>query len=124
MAVHNSYNAATLGFHTGFLARHGLVGFGFTNATPVMAPVGGSKAVIGTNPISFAVPDAKGEIALLIDQSATAVTWTAVKRAAEANQEIPLGWALDKSGKPTTDPNKDSKAQWRQPAATRASARA
>ena len=106
MAVHNSYNAATLGFHTGYLARHGLVGFGFTNATPVMAPVGGSKAVIGTNPMSFAVPGAKGEIAFLIDQSATAVTWTAVKRAAESDQEIPLGWALDKSGKPTTDPNK------------------
>ena len=44
MAVHNSYNAATLGFHTGYLARHGLVAFGFTNATPVIAPVGGQKA--------------------------------------------------------------------------------
>jgi (2R)-3-sulfolactate dehydrogenase (NADP+) len=106
MAVHNSYNAATLGFHTGYLARHGLLGFGYTNATPVMAPVGGSKPVIGTNPMSFAVPGPRGEIAFLIDQSATAVTWTALKRAAEAHETIPLGWALDKSGAPTTDPNK------------------
>ncbi|KRB31496.1 Ldh family oxidoreductase [Mesorhizobium sp. Root172] len=105
MAVHNSYNAATLGFHTGYLARHGLVGVGFTNATPVMAPVGGSVPVIGTNPMSFAVPGTLGEIAFLIDQSATAVTWTALKRAAEAHETIPLGWALDKFGIPTADPS-------------------
>ena len=60
MAVHNSYNAATLGFHTGTLARAGLVAFGFTNAMPVIAPVGGAKPVIGTNPLSFAVPGKKG----------------------------------------------------------------
>jgi (2R)-3-sulfolactate dehydrogenase (NADP+) len=106
MAVHNSYNAATLGFHTGYLARHGLVAFGFTNATPAIAPVGGAKPVLGTNPLSFAVPGVRGKIAFLIDQSASAVTWTAVKRAAVENQKIPMGWALDKFGKPTTDPHK------------------
>jgi (2R)-3-sulfolactate dehydrogenase (NADP+) len=104
MAVHNSYNAATLGFHTGFLARQGLVAFGFTNSTPSIAPVGGAQPVLGTNPLSFAVPGRKGKAAFVIDQSASAVTWTAVKRAAEDNKDIPLGWALDKFGKPTTDP--------------------
>jgi (2R)-3-sulfolactate dehydrogenase (NADP+) len=106
MAVHNSYNAATLGFHTGFLARHGLVAFGFTNATPAIAPIGGTTSVLGTNPLSFAVPGSKGKVAFLIDQSSSAVTWTAVKRAAEDNRDIPLGWALDKFGRPTTDPHK------------------
>ena len=104
MAVHNSYNAATLGFHTGYLARHGLVAYGFTNAMPAIAPVGGRTPVIGTNPLSFAVPGKKkGEIAFLIDQSSSAVTWTAVKRAAEEGRAIPLGWALDNEGNPTTD---------------------
>jgi (2R)-3-sulfolactate dehydrogenase (NADP+) len=106
LAVHNSYNAATLGYHTGFLARQGLLAFGFTNATPSIAPTGGRKALIGTNPISFAVPGARGKIAFLIDQSASAVTWTAVKRASEEGRVIPLGWALDAEGKPTTDPTK------------------
>ena len=106
MAVHNSYNAATLGFHTGYLARHGLVAYGFTNAMPAIAPVGGRTPVIGTNPLSFAVPGKKGKIAFLIDQSSSAVTWTAVKRAAEEGREIPLGWALDAEGSPTTDPVK------------------
>jgi (2R)-3-sulfolactate dehydrogenase (NADP+) len=103
MAVHNSYNAATLGYHTGYLARHGLLAFGFTNSTPAIAPVGGRKPVIGTNPLSFAVPGKAGKIAFLIDQSASAVTWTAVKLAADEGRAIPVGWALDAEGKPTTD---------------------
>ena len=103
MALHNSYNAATLGFHTGYLAKQGLLAFGFTNAMPAIAPVGGRTPVIGTNPLSFAVPGRKGKVAFLIDQSSSAVTWTAVKRAAEQGLAIPLGWALDRQGNPTTD---------------------
>jgi len=103
MAVHNSYNAATLGYHTGFLAKHGLVAFGFTNSTPAIAPVGGRKPVVGTNPMSFAVPGKAGKIGFLIDQSASAVAWTAVKLAADEGRAIPLGWALDADGNPTTD---------------------
>ena len=104
MAVHNSYNAATLGFHTGHLARQGLLAFGFTNASPTIAPPGGAKPVIGTNPLSFAVPGRNGKIAFLVDQSSSAVAWTAVKRAAEEGRDIPPGWALDPQGRPTTDP--------------------
>jgi len=104
MAVHNSYNAATLGYHTGYLAKQGLLAFGFTNSSPTIAPFGGSKPVIGTNPLSFAVPGKRGKIAFLIDQSSSAVVWTAVKVAADEGRTIPLGWALDPDGKPTTDP--------------------
>jgi (2R)-3-sulfolactate dehydrogenase (NADP+) len=103
MAVRASYNAATLGFHTGFLAKQGLLAFGFTNATPAIAPVGGKKPVIGTNPLSFAVPGKPGKISFLIDQSSSATAWTSVKRAADEDRPIPLGWALDSDGKPTTN---------------------
>jgi (2R)-3-sulfolactate dehydrogenase (NADP+) len=109
MAVHNSYNAATLGYHAGFLAKHGLLAFGFTNSSPAIAPVGGNKPVIGTNPMSFAVPGKKGRIAFMIDQSSSAVAWTAVKTAAIEHRAIPLGWALDRDGKPTTDPEEGLK---------------
>lgn len=104
MAVHNSYNSATLGWHTGYLARRGLVGLGFTNSSPAIAPVGGAIPVIGTNPMSFAVPGRGGKIAFLIDQSSSAVAWTAVRRAADLGTTIPPGWALDAQGQPTTDP--------------------
>ena len=104
MGIYNSYNAATLGFHTGYLARAGLLALGATNAVPNLAPVGGKTPIIGTNPISYAVPAPDGEISFLVDQSATQVAWTAVKRAAEESESIPLGWALDANGEPTTDP--------------------
>jgi (2R)-3-sulfolactate dehydrogenase (NADP+) len=103
MGVFNSYNAATLGFHTATLARAGLLAIGATNAVPTVAPVGGHRPIIGTNPISYAVPAPQGQIAFLVDQSATAVAWTAVKRAADQGQAIPLGWALDATGAPTSD---------------------
>ena len=74
LALHNSYNSATLGFHTGYLAKRGLLAFGFTNATPAMAPVGGAMKIIGTNPLSFAVPGKPGKLSFLIDQSSPAVT--------------------------------------------------
>ncbi len=54
---------------------------------------------------TMSVPGPGGKIAFLIDQSSSAVTWTAVKRASEENRAIPLGWALDVNGKPTTDPH-------------------
>ena len=104
LAVKNSYNAATLGFHTGTLAKQGLLSLGFTNARPMIAPPGGSRPAIGTNPLSFAVPGKAGKLAFLIEQSSSAVAWTAVKRAAEQGLAIPLGWALDAAGQPTTDP--------------------
>ena len=91
MAVHASYNSATLGFHTGYLAKQGLLAFGFTNSSPAIAPVGGKKPVIGTNPLSFAVPGKPGKIAFLIDQSSSATAWTSVKRAADEGRPIPLG---------------------------------
>lgn len=106
MVVKRSYNAATLGYHTGTLARQGLLAFGFTNASPTIAPVGGMKPLIGTNPMSFAVPGAKGKIAFLVDQSSSATAWTSVKTAADEGRKIPLGWALDENGQPTDDPVK------------------
>ena len=54
LAVRNSYNCGVLGYHTGRLARAGMVGIGFTNAPASIAPSGGSKPVVGTNPFSMA----------------------------------------------------------------------
>jgi len=95
MAVHNSYNAATLGYHTGYLAKHGLLAFGFTNSTPAIAPVGGRRPVIGTKPMSFALPGRYGKTAFPGDQAASALTWTQMTLAADEGRPIPLGWALD-----------------------------
>lgn len=105
LAIRNSYNCGVLGYHTARLARAGLVGLGFTNAPASIAPSGGAKPVVGTNPFSVAVPGEDGEPELLIDQSASTIAKSEVMKHAREGKEIPLGWALDADGNPTTDPD-------------------
>lgn len=103
LAVNNSYNCGVLGYHTYRLAEAGLLGIGFTNSPASIAPVGGQMPVIGTNPFSIAAPDGNGGAAVLIDQSASAIAKSEVMKHAREGVAIPLGWALDKNGNPTTD---------------------
>lgn len=105
LSIHNSYNCGVLGHHAERIAVAGLVGLCFTNAPASIAPVGGSRPVIGTNPFALAVPDGQGAAALVIDQSASVVAKSEVVKRARAGQPIPEGWALDAEGAPTTDPN-------------------
>ncbi len=105
LAIRNSYNCGVLGLHTARLARAGLVGLGFTNAPASIAPSGGAKPVVGTNPFSLAFPAPGGEIAFLIDQSASTIAKSEVMKHAREGKPIPEGWALDSDGKPTTDPD-------------------
>ena len=81
-----------------------MIGFGFTNASPIVAPPGGKTRVIGTNPIAFSVPDGEGGTAMQFDQSTTAVALGKITIAKAAGEKIPEGWALDEHGRPTTDP--------------------
>lgn len=104
LAVRNSYNCGVLGFHVSRLAEQGLVGLGFTNAPASIAPVGGTRPVVGTNPFACAVPDGNGGVALIIDQSSSVVAKSELTKRANAGGTIPEGWALDPDGHPTTDP--------------------
>ena len=105
LAITNSYNCGVLGYHTYRLACAGLLGLGFTNAPASIAPSGGSKPVLGTNPFSLAAPSEDNTPAVLIDQSASAIAKSEVMKYAREGRPIPEGWALDSAGNPTTDPN-------------------
>lgn len=109
LAIQNSYNCGVLGFHTFRLAQAGLLGIGFTNAPASIAPSGGTKPVVGTNPFSIAAPGLDGDPAVLIDQSASTIARSEVMKHAREGQPIPVGWALDSEGSPTTDPNEGLK---------------
>lgn len=104
LAVNNSYNCGVLGVHTQRLAQAGLMGIGFTNAPASIAPSGGAKPVIGTNPFSIAAPDGEGNSALLIDQSASTIAKSEVMKHAREGKPVPEGWVLDADGQPTTNP--------------------
>lgn len=104
LAVCHAHTCTSLGYFTEQIARAGMIGIGFTNATPIVAPPGGKTRVIGTNPISFAVPDGQGGVAMQFDQSTTTVALGKITMAKAAGESIPEGWALDKDGNATTDP--------------------
>ena len=103
LAVAHAHTCTSLGFFTEQIAAHGLVGIGFTNASPVVAPPGGNKAVIGTNPMAMTVPG-QGAPVMHFDFSTSAVALGKITMAKAAGENIPLGWAVDADGEPTTDP--------------------
>ena len=104
LAVCHAHTCTSLGYFTEQIAEAGLIGIGFTNASAVVSPPGGTKAVIGTNPIAMSVPAKDGGIAFQFDQSTSAVALGKITMAAAAGESIPTGWAVDAQGKPTTDP--------------------
>ena len=102
MSIYNSYNCGVLGFHTKRIAEQNLIGLGFTNAPASIAPIGGIKPVIGTNPYSLAVP-LNGKPSIIIDQSASVIAKSEISVRAKTGEPIPKGWAYDKDGKVTTN---------------------
>ena len=103
LTIRNSYNCGVLGYHVERLAEAGLVGIGFTNSPASIAPVGGKKPVIGTNPFALAVPNSEGGAAFVLDQSASVVAKSEIMMRAREGSSIPEGWALDVEGQSTTD---------------------
>lgn len=104
LAVGHAHTCTSLGYFTEQIAREGLIGFGLTNASPIVAPPGGKTRVIGTNPIAFSAPDGQGGLAMQFDQSTTTVALGKITMAKAAGERIPEGWAVDAEGRPTTDP--------------------
>lgn len=104
-AICHAHTCTSLGYFTELIAAQGFVAIGMTNATPIVAGPGGTKRLIGTNPIAFSVPDRQGGLALHFDFSTSAVALGKITMAAAAGQAIPLGWAVDADGQPTTDPH-------------------
>jgi (2R)-3-sulfolactate dehydrogenase (NADP+) len=102
LVVQHSYSAGVLGWFVDRLARHGLVALMFANSSATMAPHGGRRPFFGTNPIAWAAPRSTGD-PVVADLSSSAVAWVAVNAAAQRGEAIPLGWALDADGQPTTD---------------------
>lgn len=104
LSVAHSHTCTSLGYFTSQFAAAGLLAIGFTNASAVVAPPGGNKKVIGTNPVAMSVPDGQGGLSVHFDFSTSAVALGKITMAKAAGEKIPLGWAVDSEGIPTTDP--------------------
>jgi len=103
--VKNSNHCGALSYYTMMALESECIGMGASNAYPTMSPLGGMLPFFGTNPFSIAVPAGKEE-PFILDMSTSAQARAKVISAARKGEKIPLGWALDKEGHPTDDPEK------------------
>jgi (2R)-3-sulfolactate dehydrogenase (NADP+) len=101
--VTNSAHVGVLGIHLLPVAQAGMVGVAFTNSPAAIPPWGGKTPLFGTDPVAFAFPRASGD-PLVIDLALTTVVRGKIMLAMQKGEKIPEGWALDRRGKPTTDP--------------------
>jgi (2R)-3-sulfolactate dehydrogenase (NADP+) len=105
LTIRNAYTCGELGYFPERLARLGLVAIAAANAGPAaVAPSGSTRAIFSTNPLAYAFPR-DGRPPLLVDQSSSACTLVDVHAARDRGEPIPAEWALDRDGRPTTDPN-------------------
>lgn len=103
VGVSNSHHCGVLVDHLRPVAQAGLVGLAFANSPAAMPVAGGRHAIMGTNPIAAIFPR-QGHDPLMIDLSLSEVARGKLMVAAKEGRSIPLGWALDAQGQPTTDP--------------------
>jgi LDH2 family malate/lactate/ureidoglycolate dehydrogenase len=71
----------------------------------VMPPWGGRERLLGTNPISIAVPAGDGH-PFVLDIATTVTSHGTIKVLAQAGQQMPEGWVIDDEGSPIVDPNR------------------
>jgi (2R)-3-sulfolactate dehydrogenase (NADP+) len=101
--IRNSAHVGVLGIHLQKVAQAGMVGVAFTNSPAAIPAWGGKKALFGTDPVAFAFPRRGGD-PIVVDLALTTVTRGKIMVAMQKGEKIPEGWALDRHGKPTTDP--------------------
>src|SRR5437773_11162444 len=101
--IRNSAHVGVLGIHLLPVARAGLVGFAFTNSPAAIPPWGGKKPLFGTNPVAAVFPRQE-QNPLVVDLALTTVVRGRIMMSMRKGEKIPEGWALDRNGKPTTDP--------------------
>jgi (2R)-3-sulfolactate dehydrogenase (NADP+) len=101
--VTNSHHCGVLVDHLRAVAEAGMVGLGFANSPAAMPAAGGKHPIFGTNPVAAAFPRRNAE-PMMIDLSLSEVARGKLMVAAKEGRPIPLGWALDNQGQPTTDP--------------------
>ena len=104
VGIINSNHCGAASLYARMALEHGMIGIAMSNVAPNMVAPGGSKPITGNNPIAVAVPTF-GEFPFVFDISLSAVSGGKILVAAKNGEQIPLGWATDKEGRPTTDPN-------------------
>ena len=100
-AIANSNHIGMLGFYADRVAEAGRCLIAFSTSEALVHPWGGRRAMIGTNPVAIGLPTGNGPF--MMDTATSVVSMGEVHDHANRGVPIPLGWALDGQGDPTTD---------------------
>jgi LDH2 family malate/lactate/ureidoglycolate dehydrogenase len=103
VTVRNSNHYGIAGYYSMMALDHDLIGVSMTNAAPLVVPTFGRISILGTNPISLAAP-AMNEKAFVLDMATSTVPRGKVEVYNRAGKPIPHGWAVDETGRSSTDP--------------------
>ena len=104
LAITNTHHFAALWHETEALAENNLIGIACTAYMPSVAPTGATKALFGTNPISFAWPR-KNKTPVVYDMATASMAMGEVQVAARDGHKVPMGTGLNKDGEKTNDPS-------------------
>jgi len=103
VGVHNSCHFGAAGCYAALAASEGLIGVAMANDIPSVTAPGARTAVLGSNPLAFAIPTGDGH-PILLDMATSAVAGGKVYAAAQLGKTIPDQWIVDAEGLPSTDP--------------------
>jgi LDH2 family malate/lactate/ureidoglycolate dehydrogenase len=104
VSVRNSNHYGIAGWYVLEALKRDLIGWSMTNTTKLVTPLWGAERMLGTNPIAIAFPGHR-EPPIVIDMATCAAAYGKIEIARRAGRSIPAGWAIDRNGAPTTDPN-------------------
>jgi LDH2 family malate/lactate/ureidoglycolate dehydrogenase len=102
VGVTNTWMSGRNAYFVEMIAREGFVAIHTASSGGAVAPLGGIKPILGTNPIAFAIPAEEGP--LILDIGTSAFMATELQLRVRRNEALPEGVAIDRDGRPTTDP--------------------
>jgi LDH2 family malate/lactate/ureidoglycolate dehydrogenase len=104
VSVKNSNHFGIAGIHAMMALKEEMIGIAMTNASALVAPTFSNERMLGTNPIAVAIP-ANEQPAFVADFATTTAANGKLEILQRKNADIPLGWAQDQEGNPSTDAN-------------------
>jgi LDH2 family malate/lactate/ureidoglycolate dehydrogenase len=98
----NSWMSGRSAYYVEMIANADFVGIHTASSSRSVAPFGGTRPILGTNPIAFGLPSAEGPVVLDMGTSAFMGTELALRE--RLGQLLPEGVAIDSQGQPTRNP--------------------
>jgi L-2-hydroxycarboxylate dehydrogenase (NAD+) len=103
VAVRNSSHIGMIGYYCERRAREGYICLAMTESEALVHPHGGKQALVGTNPLAIGIPGDPEPFVFDMATSTSAIG--KIYASKHRGEKIPLGWAIDRDGNPTTDPD-------------------